>query len=624
MGFGINLQKPLWDPSNFTYNSFACGNTFGGFQTPIWSAASGNSAKSSDNESYEDWKKRTSAEYEKKEAEKEFFKEKDQEISKTRELIEIQNKKIEGIKKGKKSDGSAVVDAAKLQDAKFKSDGTIDKEAMKPQKKGFWQKCGQWAASAGAALKNMGKAFIGMDKDGNINPLKLIKNVAITVGAVAACFIPVVGPVIGYGLLAYGVGSGAVGVYKGVKKLDNATSEEEREQARQDICSGAFVGAASAVGLRGLGKSLGTAANASRTAATSTLGKISQGTAQFAKDMTINAVKATGQAIKADATLIAAKGGGVSGFFKAWGGKTSAAWESVNNWQKRYDTKYTQMETSLNNKLSSIDAQIQEIRNLGTTRNLTPVESQKLALLKEEQMLLRQNLTELQTNFRTTGNKDIYDRLAKTNSATKTETRIANRSASSNPNRIQGKNIPEADVTSFNNRVLADQRAYAKELSELVKFKANTMRQFAKHADKHTTELSQYVPTRDANKTWWKPSTWRKNEYQLAIGGKNPGRYTELAGIALTSQASPAYLSYAQWTRDYSVSMFGDLIELTPEQTEEYLNQLEQEKKELENALKAISDIEDSTKWNQLKSQAKAQQEAAAKAQQEAAAQQGN
>ena len=70
MGYGINLQKPLWDPSNFTYNSFAGTNMFGGFQQSLWSNSSGSSTKSSDNESYEDWKKRTSAEYKKNEAEK--------------------------------------------------------------------------------------------------------------------------------------------------------------------------------------------------------------------------------------------------------------------------------------------------------------------------------------------------------------------------------------------------------------------------------------------------------------------------------------------------------------------------------------------------------------------------
>ena len=53
---------------------------------------------------------------------------------------------------------------------------------------------------------------------------------------------------------------------------------------------------------------------------------------------------------------------------------------------------------------------------------------------------------------------------------------------------------------------------------------------------------------------------------------------------------------------------------MTPEQTEAYLNQLEQEKKQLEDALKTLNGIEDVSQWNQLKAQAKAQQEAAEKA----------
>lgn len=615
MGNGVSLQKPLWDPSNFTFNNFGSFNMFGGFSPTIWSTAA--SSTSSDSGSYEDWKKKQAEKQEKTQNDSEFYKEKSQEVSKTRDLIEIQNKKIEAVKKGKKSDGRTVVETAKLQDAQFKKDGTIDKEAMKPQKKGFWQKAGSWLSSAGSAVVNMGKAFIGYDKDGKWSLKKCLTNVAITAAAVGACFIPVVGPAIGYGLLAYGVASGTVGVYKGVKKLNNARNEEEREQARQDICSGAIVGAASAFGLRGLGKSLGTAANASTTA-TSTVGKVAQGISKFGKDITVNAVKATGKAMQADKALIASKGG----FFKAWGSKISTAWNGFNNWPEKYDTQYTQMETSVNNRLTSVESQIQEIRALGNGRSLTPAESQRLALLKEEQMLLRQNLTELQTNFRTTKNKDIYDKLTKDNSAAKIQKRIANRNASQNPNRIQGKDIPETDINAFNNRILAEQRAHNKALNELIKLKENTMRTYAKHVDNHMSELSQYVPSPNAARSWWKPSTWRKNEYQLAIGGKNPGNWGTISKRAFTSPASPAYLSAAQWTKDYSIPMFGmDLIEMTPEQTEEYLKQLENEKKELEEALKAIEEVEDSAKWNQMKAQAQAQQEAAAKAAEEAAKQ---
>jgi len=627
MGLSMNLQTPLWDPSNFRFNNFMFNNMGSNFFTPIWSSGTSNSSSSSSSKekTYDEWINRG-----KDKAEQgEFLKEKYQELAKTRELLAIQTNKIDAIKKGKKSDGRTVVETSKIQDAKFKKDGTIDKEAMKPQKKGFWQKTMSWVSSAGTALANMGKAFIGMDENGKINPLKLLRNVAVTAAAIGACFIPVVGPAIGYGLLAYGVGSGAVGVYKGVKKLNNATSEEEREQARQDICSGAIVGAASAVGMRGLGKAFRVSNTATSTATASTaaartgfFGKTIQHTSQFTRDITVNAFRGTKAAMSADRALIAAKGGGFGGFRKAYGHKISEAWSGFNSWQKRYDNQYNQMEASVNNRLSTVESQIQEIRTLGSGRNLTPAESQRLALLREERYMLQQNLNELRTNFGATKNKDIYDKLTKDNSATKMQKRIANRKASANPNRVQGKDIPEADLNAFYNRILNEQRSHNKALNELIKLKENTMRTYAKHVDKHTSELSQYIPSPDKHRIWWKPSTWRKNEYQLAIGGRNPGKYMELAGITLTSPASPAALSLSQWTKNYSVPMMSmDLMELTPEQTEEALKQLEQEKQQLEAALKNIEGIEDATKWKQLKAEVQAQQEAAAKAAQEAAAQ---
>ena len=56
--------------------------------------------------------------------------------------------------------------------------------------------------------------------------------------------------------------------------------------------------------------------------------------------------------------------------------------------------------------------------------------------------------------------------------------------------------------------------------------------------------------------------------------------------------------------------MFGaDLTQLTPEQTEEYLKQLESDKKDLENALKHIEAIEKPEEWEALKKQAAAQSE---------------
>ena len=157
----------------------------------------------------------------------------------------------------------------------------------------------------------MGKSFIGYDENGKWSFKKCIKNIAITAAAVGATFIPVVGPAIGYGLLAYGVGSGVVGVAKGVSKLNKARTAEEEEQARQEICAGALVGLSSAAGMRGLGKSFSTAAKASGASTTSRIatlakprtgawGKVVETTSQFSRDMTVNALRATGKAMQAE------------------------------------------------------------------------------------------------------------------------------------------------------------------------------------------------------------------------------------------------------------------------------------------------------------------------------------
>lgn len=561
MGFSFNLQTPLWDPSNFIMNNnFGCSNMFGGFQGPVWSAPAGTTSKS---DSYEEWIKEKYKDEEKTQINTEFLKEKSKEISKTRDLLDAQSKMIDAIKEGKKSDGSAVVETAKLEGVKLKEDGTVDTEAMKPKKKGFWQKAGEWVSSAGTALSNMGKSLVGFDKDGNFSLKKCLTNVAITAAAIGACFIPGVGPAIGYGLLAYGVGSGAVGVYKGAKKLSSAKTEEEKEQARQDICSGAFVGIASVAGMRGLGKAFRTSGAATASTSANIGSRVTRAVSNFCKDVTVNAVRGTGQAIKTDAALITAEGGGVSGFFKAWKSKAVNAWESFNSWEKRYENKYSQVEKSTQQRIASIDREINTIN-----RSTSPDRALRSSLMEERNAMVKQ----------------LFDLRKFKNIKSKAELDVLKETCS-------------------------------KDFKELIELRECVMRVKAAKPDKYASELSDYIPSPNVEKRWWKPSTWRKNDYQLAIGGKNPGKYGELAGIALASPASPAPLTLAQWNREYSVPLLGSpLVEMTPEQTEAYLNQLEQEKKQLEDALKTLNGIEDVSQWNQLKAQAKAQQEAAEKA----------
>ena len=96
----------------------------------------------------------------------------------------------------------------------------------------------------------------------------------------------------------------------------------------------------------------------------------------------------------------------------------------------------------------------------------------------------------------------------------------------------------------------------------------------------------------------------------------------------MTHPAAAVPLTMGQWDREYSIPMFGSLTQLTKEQGEEYITQLEQQIAEYEKTLEALNEIESAEEWETIKAQyaaqLKAQEEAqaAAQAAQEAQGQQ--
>ena len=703
MSFYCNFNIPLWDPRNFNTNfspSFFGSTGWNNFQTPFrgsTASESPNTGKSS----YQKWK---DEELKKQEAEVKkavFLEERAKEIEKTRDLIEAQEKVIKDIKNSKKADGTYVLETAKLDGPKLKEDGTVDKEAMKPEKKGFWQKAGEWVCSAGAALKNIGKSILGYDENGKWSWKKCLKNVAITAAAIGATFIPVVGPAIGYGLLAYGVVSGGVGVAKGISKLNKAKTEEAKEQARQDICSGAFVGISSAIGLRGLGKSVSAAAKASGTNTTtmgisavakarSGLGKPIEVISQTARDMTVNALKATKNAVRKDIKSVNDIGGGITGFCKVYANKVNTAVKNMNNWGKKYQDKYTEMENSLNKRLSELNKQIAAETNAA-----------KRTLLQEQKAMLESNLNELRSisGFKS---KTEFDRLNTENSGIRNQEQLSSYTQNSRGGYdINGHSISQQRFDVFRKEMESMQKSYIKDLKKLNQFKEAQMRSFSKHPDSHRRELNEYTdatvrakyntkdklkagiqnlsskiedltakiaeveekiaratsPRKIAGlkntlnnlkaqklaaenelaicnsikfKSLFKSSTWLKNEYSNYIGGSNAsfGALRSYAGKALTHPAAAVPLTMGQWDREYSIPMFGSLTQLTKEQGEEYITQLEQQIAEYEKTIDALNDIESAEEWETIKAQyaaqLKAQEEAqaAAQAAQEAQGQQ--
>lgn len=667
-----------WQFQNQNWNSFQpmFNNNFGNFNgfnfNNIWSGntstTSSSSKTSSGDSDYDAWyEKRMNGAYSSTAASGEdsaktatFLEEKSNEIVKTQALLDDTNKKIDALRKAK-DNSSKVVDASLMQDTELNEDGTI--KSTEKKEKGFFKKAANWVSSAGSALLSMGKSLIGFDKDGKWHPEKALKNAAVTALAVGATFIPVVGPAIGYGLLAYGVGSGVVGVAKGVQKLNDAKTEQEEEQARQDICAGAAIGITSAIGLRGLGKTASTAS------ATTTRQSILSKLGQEVKNITINPLKATTQAVKTDYAAVKS-----AGFFKTFGNKATSAFKST-NYETKYNDKYNNMETGLNNKLADINSKI-----------ATETNPAKKVLLEEQKSMLEGNLNELH-NLQNIKTKVEFDNLKTTNSATKNQETLTNYTQQNHGYEINGQAVSKKRFEAFESEMKSIQKIYKKDLKQLLDTKECIMRKMASKPDGHTTELNEYtqstirakyktskdlktgienintqltdVGTRIADvetklqsatsarkirnlqnalnglknkkaalenelavcnsikfKSKLKPSTWGKNEYVLNIGGSNASYGLLFGGVkkAIVNPAATPLLSMAQWDREFSVPFFStDLVEMTPEQLEEAINGLETQKAQLEQGLETINKTNTAQEWNSLKASA------AAAAQQQAA-----
>lgn len=548
----------------------------------------------------------------------ETYEEYQKRLAKERELaaaeIKIRTAKRELSEQYEKS--ITEIDKSKEQVNKSKNpDGSATVVVPRKKKESFWNKAGRWLCNAGTALKNIGKSFIGIDENGKFNLGKCLKNVAITAAAIGATLIPGVGPVIGYGMLAAGVIGGGIGVAKGVSKLNNAKTDAEKDKAQQEICTNAFVGITSALGLRGMGKAFRTGAATSAQASsaasrTSMAGKAIESSSNFVRDITVNATRATSNAARQDIALVNA-----NGFANTYKSKAAEAWKSVTSWKQRYDTKYSELKKSVDTRLSKVNEDISKLNELAERGPLTSSDQQRLALLKEERHILTQNQKELNTFFgKRTKEKNSYDKLLSKNSGVSARERIVNRNASEHPNRIQEIDIPDEQLAAFYKRINAEQKQYSQSLKELVKLKENVMRTLAKHPDDNAIELSKYIRDINVQRNWYKASQWVKNDYQLAIGGHNPRNYGEYMGIALTAPASNVPKALGGWVDPmYSGPMLLSQ-DFTPEQVEQLLQELEAQEKELEAALATVKELKNEEELNAYK----AQLEMAAQAQKEA------
>ena len=393
---------------------------------------------------------------------------------------------INELEKGKK-ELSATIDKAK--NGKESEDGTIRaKETWEDYNKlPFWKK-GLRAAGAmilDAPIK-LAEGFVGYEHnpetgESEWNWKKGLRNAALAAGCIALTAIPVAGPIISTGLLATGTVCGAVGAVKGINKAVNAKSPEELEQAYQEISTGVIIGAASAAGLRGLGKSVQAAAGTGSTSSaiqTSTNNSM----VQFAKDMTINAYKATVQGVKNDQAAVAA-----NGFAKTFASNLKNLVPKLG--ESKFESSRYNTTQEINTRLNKISAEL-------NNRNITPIQK---TLLEQEQAILNAQKAELQNTI----TKDSW-KLLKTNSKLHNNTQNLQNAVKS----MKTNGSAEINGTTFNNssenlsalkEAVKRSKSLSKEIENLAKVRSSTIKRMA-FSKKYKTDVETFTGKTRSNR----------------------------------------------------------------------------------------------------------------------------
>lgn len=574
MGLEIsqNWNMPMWQAQNFnnftTPFAFDYGNIWNNFST-----SSGNTSN----------KEMTFEEHLKRREEEQ--KAAAQKANEQQAIIDLNNLKQDKIKE---LDISKKLEATKQTKAQVekakKSDGSSS--VRTPYKKlGFWGKVGRWCSNAGSAVVNIGKNLVGIEKDGKWNWKKCLKNVGITALAVGACCIPYVGPFIGYTLAATGVAMGTYGTVKGIYNLNKASDSDDEaiDNAQQEIITGLFTGITSAFGLRAIGKGVSSSSASVAAERTSVAGKALQSTSQFGRDVTVNAWRATGEAMKADRALIAAQSGkwGITKFFQATGAKI----KNINNYTNQEQMQSKDLKEFTNNRLNTVNEEINKLNNLQREHgSLTNYETEALTRLQNERNILQANQREFNKFFGSNIQKKTeYDKLYQENSGTKAINTIKNDNSLNN---------------FYAKQLLEQQKRYNYALKRLIRTRERRMRYLAKTPDDNKRILNKYVSTKDVEKSLLKPTTWRKNKYQLAIGGKNGSTFNTL----ITHPASTAPKAMQIFDPVYTIPI-GYGQEITSDQYDETIRNLDLQTTQLEQEEKAINDCKDVNELNAIDAQ---------------------
>lgn len=452
--------------------------------------------------------------------------------------LESTEESIKDIKTSKKKDGSAVV-------SKSRKDMN------------FWQKTGRLFKNMGKGIVNIGRALIGYDENGKWDWKKALRNGLITAAAVGACFIPVVGPAIGYGLAAVGLGLGTVGVVKSSVELSKAKTDEEKDKAQQNLGANIFTMVSSTIGLRGVGSAFRASTAASGTSAANSSSKlvaVGKGISNFFKDVTVNAWKGTGKAIANDKAAVAA-----NGFWKTFGSKISNALRSSYHTNK-FEKKKDELLRSLEERIKHIDDEI----TASTTAK------QKLLLTNE-----KKTITSIINKVKRVRKKSSWDDLA--NNKGFSDLAKAMKSLRKSKNKSLLETIKR--ISKENDDLIS-------KLEKLSKLKLNSMREksFISKKPEINRELEAYTRGMSAESHWWNPKFG--NKYQKMLGHNS--RYGAMWRGLKSVSVAPAGTWVKADAGVFYPMYWEDGITLTPEMVETQLQELEAQKEQLKAALKEL------------------------------------
>ena len=206
--------------------------------------------------------------------------------------------------------------------------------------------------------------------------------------------------------------------------------------------------------------------------------------------------------------------------------------------------------------------------------------------------------------------KADFDKLLTENSSTRMIDRMKGYSQDAAGNyKIGQGSISQAEYKTFMDSMLKTQKAYQKGINEIVNLKTASMRTLAKDPTMNATALNEYVPNATQSWSMWKPSTYGKNNYQIAIGGDNPGYGMRLMKATLKRPELYAVAYGNQMiVPQYSTPFFFGQ-EFSKEEVKDQLAAIEENLTSYQEVEKAIDNAKTQEELAQLVAQLSAQEE---------------